>query len=106
MECSGSVGSGTFQSLSGNGQAMVTCGPYQSWHLVSFLDRHMEGVCCLSDVFCVTNVMLQSSFKLGLTKLSDISVYIKGCMAQFTKAWDNRKQVQLKFGSKHACRCE
>ena len=106
MECSGSVGSGTFQSLSGNGQAVVTCGPYQSWYLVSFLDHHMEGVSCLSDVFWVKNVMLQSSSKLGLTKLSDISVYIKGCLSQSTKAWDNRKQVQLKFVSKHACQCE
>ena len=96
MECSGSVGSGTFQSLSGNGQATVTCVP-KLFLTLSFLDLHVEGFCCLSDIFCVTNVMLQSTFKLGLTKLSDISLYIKGCMVQFAKAWDNRKQVQLKI---------
>ena len=67
---------------------------------------HGGGLLFERRFFWVTNVVLQSTFELGLTKLSDISVYIKGCMAQFTKAWDNRKQVQLKFVSKHACQCE
>ena len=65
MECSGSVGSGMFQSLSGNGQVMVTCGPYQSWYLVSFLDRHMEGVCCLSDVFLCNEFHASILFRIG-----------------------------------------